>query len=183
MTQAFFAHLLEKDALGKADRERGKFRTFLLTALNNFVANEWSKEQSQKRGGGLKHVSLHFDDGKSQYDNEPKEDITPETLFERRWATTILKQAMTNLELHYNDTGKAEMFKALRPFLGGGQAELPSYQELADQLDVSLSAVKVAIHRLRKKCGELLREEVAATLHQDEDIETELQYLMKLLTH
>ena len=176
LTQEFFARLLERRNLRAADRQRGKFRTFLLASLQNFLSNEWRKEQAQKRGGGKLPVSLDFKAGESRYTLEPSHELTAERVFERRWALTLLDQAMTKLRDEFTASGKAELFEALQGSLGG-EAVLAPYAELALRLGTTEGALKTAAHRLRRRCRELLRAEIAQTVARAEDIDAELREL------
>lgn len=176
LTQEFFARLLERRNLRAADRQRGKFRTFLLASLKNFLANQWRKEQAQKRGGGKTAVSFSIEAGESRYALEPAHELTAERIFERRWALTLLDQAITKLRDEFVASGKAELFEALKGSLGGESA-CDSYGEIANRLDMTEGAIKTAAHRLRRRCRELLRAEIAQTIAQDEDIDDELREL------
>lgn len=176
LTQEFFARLLARRNLRLADRQRGKFRTFLLTALKNFLASQWRKEQAHKRGGGRLPVSLDFASGESRYAFEPSHELTAERMFERRWALTLLDQAITKLKEEFIASGKAELFESLKGSLGGESASA-SYDEIAARLAMTEGAVKTAAHRLRRRCRELLRAEIAQTVARDEDIDDELREL------
>lgn len=176
LTQEFFARLLARGNLRTADRQRGKFRTFLLASLKNFLASEWRKEQAQKRGGGCAAVSLDFAVGESRYSLEPAHELTPERIFERRWALTLLDQAITKLRDEFVNAGKVDLFDSLKGTLGGESAAA-SYGEIANRLDITEGAVKTAAHRLRRRCRELLRAEIAQTVAKDEDIDDELREL------
>ncbi len=175
LTQAFFARLLAKQWVGDAKRERGRFRTFLLTAMNRFLADEWDKVRRNKRGGGVPHVPLQFDDAETRYGCEPADTRTPEQYFERRWALTLLDTVLQRLRGEYERAGKGDVFAALHPILGGD--ELGPYADLAAQTGLSEGAVKVAVHRLRKRYRQLLREEIAQTSAPGADVEEELRGL------
>ena len=178
LTQAFFAGLLAQRKLPLADRERGKFRTFLLSALQNFLTSEWRKEQAQKRGGGKAAVSLDFSAGETRYAREPAHDLTAERIFERQWALTLLDQALSKLQAEYVASGKAELFDSLKGSLGG-EAACESYADLAARLQTTEGGVKTAAHRLRRRCRELLRAEIANTVAQEADVDSELRELFK----
>jgi RNA polymerase sigma factor (sigma-70 family) len=160
LTQAFFARLLEHHWVGDADRKRGRFRTFLLTAMSRFLADEWDKLRAQKRGGGITHVPVQLDAAETRYGHEPADDCTPEQCFERRWALTLLETVLQRLRAVYEREGKGELFAALNSTLIGGRESQP-YAELAGQLGMNEGAVKVAVHRLRKRYRQLLRTEIA----------------------
>ena len=180
MTQAFFARLLERNWVGDADRERGRFRTFLLTAMSRFLADEWDKLRAQKRGGGAAHVPIQLDTAETRYGHEPADDRTPEQYFDRRWAMTLLDTVLQKLRAEYEHEDKAELFAALNSSLVGGRESQP-YAELAAQLGMNEGAVKVAVHRLRKRYRHLLRAEIAETLAENEDVDEELRRLFAVL--
>ncbi len=181
LTQAFFARLLERQWVGDARRDRGRFRTFLLTAMNRFMADEWDKLRAKKRGGGLCHVPLQLDDAETRYGCEPADNHTPEQYFEVRWALTLLDTVLQRLRVEYEKAGKAALFAALNPTLVGGRESQP-YAELATQLGLSEGAVKVAVHRLRKRYRQLLREEIAQTVAEGADPEEELRHLFAVVS-
>jgi RNA polymerase sigma-70 factor (ECF subfamily) len=180
LTQAFFARLLERHWVGDADRERGRFRTFLLTAMSRFMAEEWDKVRTQKRGGGVGHVPLQLDDAETRYGCEPADNHTPEEYFERRWALTLLGTVLQRLRVEYDREGKGELFAALNSTLAGSRESQP-YARLAEQLDLSEGAVKVAVHRLRKRYRHLLRAEIAQTVAAGEDVDEELHHFFAAL--
>jgi RNA polymerase sigma factor (sigma-70 family) len=180
LTQEFFARLLEKDGLSKADRERGKFRTFLLAALDHFLANEWRKAGAQKRGGRQAVLSLDFETGEFRYRLEPVDRWTPERIFQRRWALTLMERALDRLRAEYDDQGKGALYEALKPHLGGESPAAP-YSVIAEQLGLSEGAVKTAAHRLRRRCRDLLQAEALQTVANREDAESELRELLAAL--
>ena len=180
MTQAFFARLLEKDTIAAADRDRGRFRTFLLTCFDNFCRNEWEKARAEKRGGGAAPVALDFGAAESRYSLEPSHEATPEREFERRWALTVLDRAMARLRAEFAADGREEDFDLLRPYLTGELAR-GAAAEIAGAMRRSPGAVKVAIHRLRKRYGEALRAEVAETVLAGEDVDDEVESLLRAL--
>jgi RNA polymerase sigma-70 factor (ECF subfamily) len=180
MTQEFFARLLEKDYLEAADRERGRFRTFLLTAVSHFLSNERERACAQKRGGGLTPLSLDFERGEERYKNEPADPWTAEKIFDRRWALTLLDQAVASLKQEYLAAGKRSLFDELKVFLTGDSGA-PPHEELAGRLEMSAGAIKVAVHRLRQKYREALRQRIAQTVAAEEDVESELQDLLSAL--
>jgi len=163
LTQEFFARLLEQQWLGQADRGRGRFRTFLLSAMSHFLANEWDKARAKKRGGTAQLVPLPLDSAETRYVKEPADPSTPEQAYERRWAVTLLDQVLERLEKEYAAEGKAELFKGLKECLIGDADNRP-YAILAVKLGLSEGALKVAVHRLRKRYRQLLREEIANTV-------------------
>ena len=179
LTQSFFARFLEKGSLKQARQERGRFRSFLLASVKNFLANERDREHALRRGGGVAPLSLEIDSAESKYNPAHRE--TPEKIFERRWALTVLEQVLARLELEMERNGHRERFMKFRPFLtdAGGEAR---YRQIADGLDMSEAAVKVAIHRLRHRFGELLRQEVAETVNDPSTVDSELRYLLSAMS-
>jgi len=180
LTQAFFARLLERHWVGDADRERGRFRTFLLTAMSRFLSDEWDKVLAQKRGGNVTHVPVQLDTAETRYGHEPLDEGTPEQYFERRWALTLLDTVLQRLRTEYEYAGKGELFAALNSCLVGDRESQP-YAELGSKLDMNEGAVKVAVHRLRKRYRTLLRAEIAETMAAGEDVDEELRHLFAVL--
>jgi RNA polymerase sigma factor (sigma-70 family) len=180
LTQEFFAVLMEKNFLGSADPQRGKFRWFLLSAMKHFLSKEWRRGRAQKRGGGASPVSLSFSAGEDRYCSEPADCLTAERLYERQWALTLLDQALGRLEEEYATRGKSRLFDELRDSLTRESGSRP-YAELAESLGISEAAVKMAVHRLRLRYGELLKGAVAETVAGPEDIDGELQELLAAL--
>jgi len=181
LTQAFFARLLERNWLDRADQQRGRFRSFLLSAMNHFLADEWDKAKAQKRGGGLAPLPLEFDAAETRYIHEPVDRVTPEQNYERRWALTLLDEVLRRLRLEYEQEGKAELFATLHPCLVGDRSSHP-YVELAVKLDASEGAVKSAVHRLRLRYRQLLRYEIAQTVAEPGEVEEELRHLFAVLS-
>lgn len=179
LTQSFFVFLLEKDRLQTADQSRGRFRTFLLSALNNFMKNEWRKESAQKRGGGRQILSIDFDVGEARYKSEPFHSLTPEKIFERSWAMTLLGRTFDELAQKYSETGKTEIYESLKPYLAG-QGDV-AYAEIAEQLNMSEGSVKVAVHRMRKTCREVLREQISQTVESNDEIDAEINELFEIM--
>ncbi len=179
LTQAFFAWLLERNWLARADQQRGRFRSFLLTSISNFLANEWDKAKAQKRGGG-RIVSLQREEAESRCAWEPRDNTTPEQSFEWRWALTLLDQVMNRLSAEFVRDGRAELFETLKPCLLGERTAQP-YATLASKLAMTEGSVKVAVHRLRQRYRQLLRDEIAGTVAQPEEIEEEMRHLFAIL--
>jgi RNA polymerase sigma factor (sigma-70 family) len=182
LAQAFFAFLLEKESLRKVDRARGKFRTFLLAALTNFLSNEWDKRQTLKRGGQCQIVSLDETNAEGLYLRDSVESLEPEKLFERRWAMALVDQALMRLKQEHTGGGKGALFAKLEPAL---TSELPS-RALADcaaELGMTEGAVKVALHRLRRRFGEVLRNEIAQTVSSPEEIDEEIRHLFAAIAN
>jgi len=181
LTQEFFARMLAQHMLGKADPQRGRFRTFILTALGHFLADEWAKLRAQKRGGGQGVLSLDLAAAERRFELEPADrDASPDRAFDRLWATTLLDTVLRRLAAEYAREGKAKQFSTLRPALVGGSATQP-YAELAAALGTSEGAVKVTVHRLRKRYRELLQTEIADTVSTPEAARDELQELFRAL--
>jgi RNA polymerase sigma-70 factor (ECF subfamily) len=181
LTQDFFARLLEKEYLRQVDRQRGSFRAFLLTAFKHFLAKERDRANAQKRGGGRSNLPLDFQVGERRYQLEPTHTADAEALYERRWVLTLLEQTLTQLRDEQTRAGKGHLFEALKGTLTGEDAPRP-YAELADELGLSAEAIKVTVHRLRRRYGELLRTEIAQTVSSPEEIEEELRDLFTALS-
>jgi RNA polymerase sigma factor (sigma-70 family) len=180
LTQEFFARLLEKNALAAAQAERGRFRAFLLTAVRNFLVNEGEKARAEKRGGGRVALPLDFAWGDARYHREPADPWTAEKLYERQWTLLLLEQVFGRLRTSYEATGKQQLFEHLKSYLVGDSGA-PSYAEMGRTLGMREGTVKVAVHRLRERYRELLRDEVAQTLAAGEDIEEEIRQLFRSL--
>ena len=181
LTQAFFARLLEKRRLKSAKRERGKFRTFLLTSLKHFLTNEWHRARAVKRGAGAPH--FHFDavEAENLYLLEPTHDLTAEKLYELNWATALLERVRARVRQEYVAEGKQERFEAAEQFLPGEQSTR-TYTEAAQQLGIPEGTFKSDVHRLKQRYGELLRAEITHTVARSADIADELRHLMKVLS-
>ncbi len=180
LAQGFFAQLLEKQTLKAADQERGRFRSFLLAALKFYLSNEQQRGRAQKRGGGLVPIPLDGDTAERQYSVEPAEEHTPETLFERRWALALLEQALDRLREEVKRSASPERSLRLVGCLTSDDAR-GRYRQLAAELEMNESAVKVAVHRMRRRFGELLREDVAHTVEGPEKVEEELRHLFAVI--
>lgn len=180
LTQEFFARLLEKDRLAAARQERGKFRSFLLTSLKHFLADERDKLHAKKRGGGLPILSLEFSDGERTYLTEPVDHVTPEQIFERRWALTLLENVIQQLKAEYEASGRAKLYSALHHCLLGERTALP-YADLADGFGVAENTLKSLVHRLKRRYRTLLRQEIASTVLTPEEVDEELNYLFQIL--
>ena len=176
LTQEFFARLLERKWLARADRQRGRFRSFLLSAMSHFLSDEWDKARAQKRGGGAPSVPLQFDTAETRYGFEPADKVTPEQTYERRWALALLEEVLRQLRLSYEGEGRMELFNALHPCLVGDRAALP-YKELAAKLGVTEGTVKSAVHRMRQRYRQLLRSEIAQTVAEPGQVDEELRHL------
>lgn len=180
LTQAFFGHMLEKNALRSAARERGRFRTFLLTSLKHFVTDQWKKESAQKRGGGARMIELDAEVAEDRYRYEPVERLDPEKLFERRWAMTVIEEVLAQLESEYTLKGKKELFLRIQPFLLDKKTEIPQ-AELAQKLGMKETTLNTEVFRLRARYRELFRDEIAQTVLTSEEIESEMRELFAAL--
>lgn len=180
LTQAFFVRVLEKNYFGDARRDRGRFRTFLLTAVRNFLSNQRDWENAKKRGGGVAPISLEQHDGERVYQLEAVEHTTPEHLFQRRWALTVIGAAMNRIRTRYEEGGKADLYARLRPYLTG--AEPPSYAQLAEGLAVTEGSLRVAVHRLRRQFAAALRDLIAETVAEPGEVDEELKYLLGVVS-
>ena len=180
LTQGFFAALLGKHALARADRERGKFRTFLLGSLNNYLANEWDKARALKRGGGATLASLDERDAEDRYLHEPANQLSPEKLFDRRWAETVLEMVFTRLRHEFEAAGQLERYELCKPGLLGDTGDF-SYAAVAAKLGVGEPAVRSVVSRMRRRFRELLHTEIAGTVGESSEVEGELQELFAAL--
>ena len=180
LTQEFFARLLEKHYLRAADPERGRFRSFLLASCKHFLSKERDRAKAQKRGGGRKVLPLDFEAGERRYSLEPTHEATAEKVYERRWALTLLDQVFARLRNEFDRAGKRNEFDRLKVYLTGEAAAL-SYREAAAELGTTEGAVKVAVHRLRRRYRELVREEIGHTVAGPDDVAEELRRLFAAL--
>jgi RNA polymerase sigma-70 factor (ECF subfamily) len=180
LTQGFFARLLEKRALEAVDPARGRFRSFLLASLRNFLANEWDKSTARKRGGKEPLISFETLAAEPEADLAWTQELTAEKLFDRRWALAVLERVLSAIRAEYDRDGKTCLFEELKPTLTG-QAEAAPYGEIAARLAMSEGAIKVAVHRLRHRYRTLLREEIAHTVSSPEMVEEELRSLFAAL--
>ena len=181
LTQEFFAGFLEKNHVAKAARERGRFRCFLMTSVENFLRNENDRARAQKRGGGRKLISLDEQDAEQRYLCEPATETDPAKTFEQRWAATLLNTVLTRLQEEFGTTGRGDLFEALQAHLWGDSESIP-YPQLAEQFGLSLANVKTTAHRLRQRYRELLREEIAHTVALPSQIDDEIRHLMKVVS-
>jgi len=180
LTQEFFAQFLEKNALRHARRERGRFRSFLLTSFQNFLSHEWESARAQKRGGGKRPVVWDEALAERYYDVEAASHLSPDRVYEQRWALTIFQQALSELRREFEAAGKAQQFKELKRFLTE-RADDGDYAAVASRLGTSPGAVSTGICRMRERYTALVREEIAHTVAIPADIEDELRYLIALL--
>jgi RNA polymerase sigma-70 factor (ECF subfamily) len=176
LTQAFLARLLEKHAVQAADPARGRFRSFLLTSLKHFAANEHERVTAEKRGGGMPMMSLEFENAEGRFQLEPSSDETPESIFDRRWAVALLDRVMARLDAEMTASGRQVQFARLKTYLTGDAPEM-SYAEVAAGLGASEGSIKVAVHRLRRRLRDLVRDEIAQTVSSPDEVDDELRYL------
>ncbi len=181
LTQGFFAQLIARKHVRLADRNKGKFRTFLLATLDYFLAREWNRAHRQKRGGQFVFVSRDQQSPEERYQLEPADHDTPETRFLRQWALALLKQAMNALQSECEVNGKAALFQESKTLLSG-ERHPAAYALISQRLGLSEGAVRVAVHRLRQRYGELLRHEVAQTVADEAEVDEELRYLLQVLS-
>ena len=179
LTQGFFARLLEKHDLAAADRSRGRFRSFLLAACQHYLANQHDHDTARKRGGGVDHLPLDFGDAAGRFAREPADADTPERDFDRRWALALLARTVDELRAEYAESGRAKLFDTLKGCLAGA-AEV-SHAELAEQLGMTVGAVKVAVHRLRQRYRDRLRAVIAETVATPEGVDEEIRDLFAAL--
>ena len=181
LTQGFFARVLEKNYLRQADPERGKFRSFLLTSLKHFLIHEWERANAARRGGSRPHLSWDQPSAEERYRLEPVSDLTPDKIFEQRWALTLFQRALGRLRDEFVEAEKARPFDELKEFLSCEPAE-GAYAGVAARLGMSPGAVAVAVHRLRQRYAQLVREEIAHTVARPAEIEEEMRHLIALVS-
>jgi len=182
LTQEFFARLLERNYLAGVDRDKGRFRSFLLASVKHFLANEWDKAKAQKRGGGHVPISIDATVAENSFSLEPADAMTADKIFERRWALALLEQVLRRLREEYTRDGKEKQFEQLKATLTEASRSLP-YAEIAARLGTSEGAVKVAVHRLRQRYRELLRAEIADTVAGAGEIDDEIRNLFAALAN
>ncbi len=182
LTQEFFARLLAKEYLADVDRRKGKFRAFLLASLKHFLANEWDRLRAEKRGGRAVVIPLDALTAETRYRLEPSHDLTPERLFERQWAIAVLDRVLARLEAECLALdGRQKVFGRLKQYLAADRGRQAGYAEAAAALDMTEGAVKTAVHRLRRRYRELLRDEIAQTVAGPEEIDDEIRCLLRCL--
>ena len=180
LTQGFFTEFLEKDFLADVDPEKGRFRSFLLASLRNFLSHERDRERALKRGGGTLTLSLDVEAGEAGYALRPADATTPIDVFERRWAMTVLDRAMDRLQQEVDSPESDLSFEHLKPYLTSSEPQVP-YRETAEALGTSEGAVATAVHRLRKRYGQCLRAEITETVVEPGQIDDELRHLLSVL--
>jgi RNA polymerase sigma-70 factor (ECF subfamily) len=181
LTQGFFARLLEKNDVSKADQARGKFRSFLLTSVKHFLANEWDRSCALKRGGGKVTLSIDFVKAERWYTPSVVDTETPEVVFERRWALSVLERVMTRLRKEFATDGQSDLFQILAIFLSQDSSEV-DYEELAEELDIPPGTLRTKVYRMRQKYRRLLREEIAETVSTVDEINEEIRFLASRLS-
>ena len=180
LTQDFFSRLLEKNYLATVHPDRGKFRTFLLKSLKNFLVNEWKRAGRLKRGGGVEFLSIDTNEAEELYAAEVPDKFNPDAEYETQWAVTLIEQVLTTLRQEFDAADKGRLFEELKGFIWGDKT-IASYAAIAGQLNLTEGTVKVAVHRLRRRFRELLRAEVANTVARPEEIDVELRHLISVL--
>jgi RNA polymerase sigma-70 factor (ECF subfamily) len=180
LTQSFFAYFLRTKAYARADPVHGKFRSFLLASVKNFLANDWDREQALRRGGDCQFVSLDSETAETFYDAAGAPDLTAERLFDLRWATTLTTGALNSLRQELEGEGKVKLFEQLSSFLIGGSF-IPSYDEVSASTGLPRATVKTHVHRLRLRYREIVRGEVGRTVSSPDEIDEELRYLCNIL--
>jgi RNA polymerase sigma-70 factor (ECF subfamily) len=180
LTQEFFARLLEKDYLLAADREKGRFRTFLLMAFQRFLANERDRASAQKRGGGVPTLALDADLAEQRYQIEPADAFSADRIYERRWALTLIEATVARLRQEFVNDDQAGEFEQLKSFLTADREKIP-YAEMAATRGQTEGALRVAVHRLRRRFRELFRQEIAQTVASPEEIDGEVRHLLAAL--
>jgi len=179
LTQEFLARLIANCDLQHVEPRRGKFRSFLLGTLKHFLSDERKKVRAQKRGGGQTVLSFDAESAEARYELEPVHTLTPETIFERQWALTVLGRVMDRLRARHEQRGKAQVFAALEPCLGGSRSAV-SYAAISAKLGMSEGSLKVAVHRLRREFGDLLRAEIAGTVGSENELDEEIRHLIRV---
>ena len=180
LVQGFFLRLLDREMLQRAQPERGRFRSFLLGSLKHFMINEYERARAAKRGGGAAPLSLDITAAEGRYVLEPRDTLDPERLFERRWAQTLVRQAQVRLRTACVRSGRARLYEQLEPFISGEDEKVP-YGQVAAALATTEGAARVAVHRLRRKFRDLLREEIAHTVDDESQVDEELRFLLQTL--
>jgi len=179
LTQGFFAYLVDKEVLQSVEPSAGRFRAFLFAAIRNFISKDRRRERTLKRGGATTTVSLDAIVAERQLSGIPIDEMTPEQVFEYRWGLTVLERALSRLERECSDQGKAELFKSLKAHLTGQEPRVP-YREISEEIDMTETAVRGAMYRLRQRYGQLIRLEIGETVADPADVDDELKYLLSV---
>jgi RNA polymerase sigma factor (sigma-70 family) len=180
LTQAFFAKLLRNDSFGDADPVKGRFRTWLLRSLEHFLRNAFRDSQAQKRGGTWTRVAWDAAEAEERYALEPQDGLSPEQVFEKQWAQALVYRVLQQLREEFSEGGKGELFEELEPHLWSDETSTP-YAVLGEQLQMTVVALRVTVHRLRRRFQDLLREEIAAIVESEDEVEDELAHLHRCL--
>jgi RNA polymerase sigma-70 factor (ECF subfamily) len=180
LTQGFFAEFLDKDFLASVDPDKGRFRAFLLASLRHFLSHQRDHARTLKRGGGARTLSLDTEVAEERYRGEPDTGCSPEEVFERRWAMTVLDRAMVRLRRGFLESGDPNQFELLKPYLTSAEPQLP-HKQVAHSLGMSEGAVKTAVHRLRKRYGQCLRAEIAEIVNNPADVDKEVRHLLAVV--
>jgi len=180
LTQGFFAQLLDRQSMQGVTKDKGRFRSFLLASINYFIADQRDGAAAQKRGGGRQVLSFDAQAAETRYRMEPVDSRTPETIFEQRWAMTLLDQVLAKLGQEFSDTGKRELFERLKTFLVEGSVD-KTYAEVAREVGMTEEAVKKAVQRMRRRYHQLFREEIAQTVANSAEVDEELRHLCAVL--
>lgn len=179
--QGFFAQMLARDAFEMANADKGRFRTFLLSSFDNYLKNEWRRDQAEKRGGGEKHLSIDHEDFSERYERDTIDSaLTPDRAYNRQWAENVIQLVLERLERNYRDAGKEALFTAFKPFLIEHKGAVP-YAEVAENVGMPVNSVRTAIHRFRQRYARAFREEIAHTVDDPEDVENEIRELLSAL--
>ena len=180
LTQEFFARLIERRLLARADQQRGRFRTFLLTSLKHFLVNEWEKSRAAQRGGGRAIISWDEVEAENQFLAEVADQLTPEKVYEKQWASSVLEAVLRQLRAEATASGRGDLFERLKEYLWGEVART-TYAAIGAELGMTPVAVKVAAHRLRQRFREVLRAEIASTVATEQEIDEELRHLFEVV--
>jgi RNA polymerase sigma-70 factor (ECF subfamily) len=180
ITQGYFVRLLEKDYLKDVKPAAGRFRTFLIVTMKHFLVNELQRERALKRGGGVRAISLDTEEAEERYRREPVDRLTPEEIYERRWALAVLARVLATLGREYSVAGKQHRFDLLKGYLTGEQPRV-RYRDVAAELEMTEPAVRAAVRRLRQRFGKLLKEEIAETVRQSEEVDDEVRHLLTVV--
>ena len=178
--QEFFCEMIQENRFSVADHQRGRFRNFLLAALKNFVSNQQRKENAIKRGGNANIIQIDSALAESMYVQTIVDNQTPDELFQKQWALTVIEKSIESLQNEYQRDGKQDLFEKLKQFINSDDTK-DSYQKVADQLNMSTVAVKVAVHRMRKRCQKWIRHEIAQTVNDESEIDAEIDALFEVL--
>ncbi len=182
VTQGFFQHLIGKDGLMHVDPAKGRFRSFLVSSMKNFLTNERERAGAMKRGSGRVPLSIDMATADGRYSCEPPDDSTPEVIYDRHWAMTLLETVLNIVKKEYESRGKLDIFDALHESIAGNSGGASSYAELAGRLKTTEGNLKIMVHRLRRQFGETLRKEIAQTVESDADIDDEIRHLMACIS-